>query len=139
MGGTRGVGAPAQPRGVPALVAAAGLRRDCGARRAGGVEGQPAFLLRKDGDSRRHQAAAIVDLVNRQPPGGQRELLLAAGPPEMAAVEEYPRLDPRQVKRAYEKLRSSNVAALVARRAGLERSGILNCHPWPKLKRLLKR
>lgn len=57
-------------------------------------------------------AAAIADFVNRRGSNGQLELLLADAAPELKALDEYPRLDPRQVRRAYEKLRISTVAAL---------------------------
>src|SRR5215207_842275 len=43
---------------------------------------------------------------------GQLEMLLASVPPEVAALREYPRLDPERVARVYRKLRISTLAEL---------------------------
>jgi DNA polymerase (family 10) len=56
-------------------------------------------------------AAAIKAMVLESTPA-QLELLLAGAPPELAALDEHPRLDPRQVKRAYKKLGIASVEEL---------------------------
>jgi DNA polymerase (family 10) len=43
---------------------------------------------------------------------GQMEMLLTAVPPELLAIQEYPRLDPKRVLRAYKKLGIRTVAEL---------------------------
>lgn len=43
---------------------------------------------------------------------GQLELLLASAPPEVAAVNEYPQLDPERVLRVFKKLKISTIAEL---------------------------
>ena len=45
---------------------------------------------------------------------GQLEMLLAAAPPEVAALNEFPRLDPKRVARAYKKLKIGTLAELRA-------------------------
>jgi DNA polymerase (family 10) len=56
-------------------------------------------------------AGALHDIVTHGGPG-QLELLLASTAPEIAALHEYPRLDPKQVSRAYRILQISSVADL---------------------------
>lgn len=69
-------------------------------------------------------AAAIKALVMESSPD-QLELLLAAAPPELAALDEYPRLDPKLVKRAYQKLRISTVAELKEKLASGEVKAVM--------------
>jgi DNA polymerase (family 10) len=63
-------------------------------------------------------AAVVRDLVTGEA-GGQMELLLAAAAP-LAGLEDYPRLDPKKVARAYKKLGISSVKELKEKLEGGE-------------------
>jgi DNA polymerase (family 10) len=59
-------------------------------------------------------AAALREIVTTGSLG-QLDLLLADTPPEVAALNEYPRLDPKRVLRAYKKLKIASVQELKER------------------------
>jgi len=56
-------------------------------------------------------AAAVREIVHRGTLG-QMELLLTAAPPEVAVVNEYPRLDPKRVAQVFKKLRIGTLTEL---------------------------
>ncbi|MDB6126379.1 MAG: hypothetical protein JWM35_275 [Verrucomicrobia bacterium] len=69
-------------------------------------------------------AAALRELV-LSGTLGQLEKLLVTAPPEIAALNKYPRLDPKRVKRAYKKLQVSTPEELQERLASGEIAGKL--------------
>ncbi|MES2694152.1 MAG: PHP domain-containing protein [Verrucomicrobiota bacterium] len=87
------------------------------AETVGGLEESVDALVRAGEDLTRFPgigkgiAAALREIVFSGKLG-QLELLLSAAPPEVAALNEYPRLDPQRVARVYKKLKISNVGEL---------------------------
>ena len=69
-------------------------------------------------------AAAVHEIV-ASGSLGQLEMLLAETAPEVAALQEFPRLDPKRVLRAYQKLGIRSVEELKAKLAGGEVGRVL--------------